>query len=93
MDVHMATATIPILPPPGFSPIRPGNPGFSPAPSIAELTGASAPQVPTPSLTDMKALMKPALHDAVTGFYRLLWGDKCGWAHSVLFTAELDIHK
>jgi N-glycosylase/DNA lyase len=30
-----------------------------------------------------------ALHDSVGDFFRELWGEQAGWAHSVLFTADL----
>lgn len=37
-----------------------------------------------------KTLTK-ALYDAVGEHFRQLWGDQAGWAHSVLFTADLKV--
>lgn len=38
-----------------------------------------------------KATMTPKLYDDVNGKMQSLWGDYAGWAHSVLFTADLKI--
>lgn len=35
------------------------------------------------------ALLNKALYEAVAGYFRQLWGVEAGWAHSVLFTADL----
>lgn len=33
--------------------------------------------------------LTPATYDAVANHFRKLWGKEAGWAHSVLFTADL----
>lgn len=33
--------------------------------------------------------MTPATYDAIGNHFRSLWGQEAGWAHSVLFTADL----
>ncbi|GAU88451.1 hypothetical protein RvY_01148 [Ramazzottius varieornatus] len=41
-----------------------------------------------PALRGMKSVT-PAVYDTIGDFYRKKFGDKAGWAHSVLFTAHL----
>jgi N-glycosylase/DNA lyase len=33
------------------------------------------------------------LYDDIWEFFKNKWGDKCGWAHTVLFAAELSVFK
>jgi N-glycosylase/DNA lyase len=40
-------------------------------------------------MSGTKQTMSPKLYDAISEKFRNIWGDYAGWAHSVLFTAEL----
>lgn len=37
------------------------------------------------------ASLTPAMYDAVANHFRKIWGQEAGWAHSVLFSAELRV--
>lgn len=63
--------------------------------TIQELATGEAHGVPCPvaTIAEAKEVGASVVYEGINEFYRELWGDKCGWAHSVLFTGELSVHK